>query len=271
LVVCSAIARQAAPCRAFLFVSGEQSSQRSDMTLAALGDTAVVVTLGNTIDESTLLRVRSLAKALESDMATGLVDIVPAYATVTVFYDANIQGADGTTPFDRVSRLIEQRWTKVENSWPDLLRVHRGTKEGGIPSRQIEVPVCYEEEFAPDLGVVAKHTGLDAPEVISLHTRAIYLVHAVGFTPGFAYLGGLPEKLHTPRRPSPRLTVPAGSVGIGWKQTGVYPSSTPGGWQLIGRTPLRLFDVAAVPAALLQVGDHVRFSAISAEEFRRWT
>jgi inhibitor of KinA len=240
------------------------------MTLAALGDTAVVVTLGTTIDESTLLRVRSLAAALESDKAAGIIDVVPAYATVTVFYETSVHGQDGTPPFERVCRLIEKRWAKIENSWPDLLRLHRATVESDKAAQEIEIPVCYEGEFSPDLGTVAEHTKLNSGDVVSLHAGGSYLVHAVGFTPGFAYLGGLSEKLYMPRRPSPRLAVPAGSVGIGWKQTGIYPMTSPGGWQIIGRTPLRLFDVTAEPAALLQVGDRVKFTVISTEEFRRW-
>ena len=126
----------------------------------------------------------------------------------------------------------------------------------------IEVPVCYDEDFAPDLETVAQHCGLEPNEVVARHAAARYGVRCVGFTPGFPFLGGLPAKLATPRRKSPRPAVPAGSVGIGGAQTGIYPLRSPGGWNIIGRTPLRLFDVTREPAALLRAGDRVRFVSI---------
>jgi 5-oxoprolinase (ATP-hydrolysing) subunit B len=126
--------------------------------------------------------------------------------------------------------------------------------------REIEIPVQYGGEFGPDLQVVAGHTGLSAKEVVERHTAGEYVVFFLGFQPGFAYMGGLEEALHTPRRASPRLEVPAGSVGIGGEQTGVYPATSPGGWQLIGRTAAPLFDPARTPPTLLQPGDRVRFT-----------
>jgi inhibitor of KinA len=129
------------------------------------------------------------------------------------------------------------------------------------------VPVCYGGEWGPDLETIGRAHGLSADEVVSVHSGAEYLVSAVGFTPGFPYLSGLPERLHTPRRETPRTRVPAGSVAIGGAQTGIYPFETPGGWNLIGRTPWRLFNPHARPPTLLQVGDRVRFRPITSGEY----
>jgi KipI family sensor histidine kinase inhibitor len=133
----------------------------------------------------------------------------------------------------------------------------------------VTIPVCYEAEFGPDLADVSAHTGLSVEEVVRLHSDAIYQVCFLGFTAGFAYLGGMPKSLHTPRLATPRRSVTAGSVGIAGGQTGIYPAETPGGWRLIGRTPLRMFDPQAQPATRLQAGDVVRFTRIDAAEFER--
>jgi KipI family sensor histidine kinase inhibitor len=129
-----------------------------------------------------------------------------------------------------------------------------------VGGREVEIPVQYGGEFGPDLQVVASHTGLSAKEVVKRHAAGEYIVFFLGFQPGFAYMGGLDEALHTPRRSSPRVEVPAGSVGIGGEQTGIYPATSPGGWQLIGRTSVPLFDPARSPPTLLQPGDRVRFT-----------
>jgi inhibitor of KinA len=140
---------------------------------------------------------------------------------------------------------------------------NKGASEG----RTVELPVCYGGEFGPDLATVAEHAKLSPEEVIKRHCAGNYLVYLVGFSPGFAYLGGLAKELATPRHATPRPRVPAGSIGIGGEQTGVYPVSTPGGWNLIGRTPLRLFLPEQDPPVMLRAGDRVKFRAISMEEF----
>lgn len=239
------------------------------MTFAPLGDSAVVVTLGATGDDSTLVHVRSLAAALERESGLGIVDVVPAYASVTVFYETT-PGTNGSgTAYERICRVIETCAARVEHAWPGVVE-QKLTGSGAETVREVEIPVCYEDEFAPDLDEVARHCGLPREEVSALHSATDYFVQAVGFAPGFAYLGGLPEKLYTPRRATPRTRVPAGAVGIGWKHTGAYPLAMPGGWQLIGRTPIELFRLDEKTPALLRVGDHVRFRAITAEEFARW-
>jgi inhibitor of KinA len=228
------------------------------MNLEPLGDSAVVATLGPAIDAATLGSVRRLAEALVAAKGRGIVDVVPAYATVTAFYDP-LQFAEASEDaYASVCRFME---------------ACAASAAGGAPAAAagtLEIPVCYGGDFGPDLELVAGRCGLKAAEVVALHSGADYLVHAVGFTPGFPYLGGLPEALHTPRRDTPRGRVPAGSVGIGGPQTGVYPVESPGGWQIIGRTPVALFRPEGNPAALLRPGDRVRFRAISAAEFGTW-
>ncbi len=223
------------------------------MTLTPLGDSAVVVALGSGLDETGLRRVRALAATLERDRPAGVVDVVPAFASVTVFYDVAQVGG-----YERLCREIATRTERVETA--DLRR----------EARVIVIPVCYGGEGGADLADVAAQAGLSSEEVVALHAGGDYLVQAIGFAPGFAYLGGLPAKIHTPRRPAPRTVVPAGTVGIGGAQTGVYPLMTPGGWNLIGRTPLRLFDGGRHEPALLRAGDRVTFRAINAEEFAAW-
>ena len=138
------------------------------------------------------------------------------------------------------------------------------------PPRLVEIPVCYGGELGPDLDDVARQHQITAQDVIDLHSGAVYLVYMVGFMPGFAYMGGLPAQLATPRRATPRTAVPAGTVGIGGSQTGVYPLESPGGWNLIGRTPVKVFEIAREPATLLTTGDRARFVPISARDFERW-
>ena len=231
------------------------------MTFSALGDTAVVVTLGSGIDEAVLLRVRALTALLGLNRPAGIVDVVPAYATVTVFYEPGRLAFSGPRPYEQVCRFITERAVSLDTE---------AKKKTATAGRVVEIPVSYGGEHWPDLTEVARHCGLAVTEVMSLHAKADYLVHAIGFAPGFPYLGGLPAKLATPRRPTPRVSVPAGSVGIGGTQTGVYPLSTPGGWQIIGRTPLAMFRPGEAEPALLRVGDKVKFRAITPEDFARW-
>jgi inhibitor of KinA len=223
------------------------------MTLSPLGDSAVVVSLGSGLDELALPRVRALAEALDRDRPAGVVDVVPAFASVTVFYEpARIGG------YAQLCAAIEVRAQRAE----------AGVVAQNV--RRVDIPVCYAAEFGRDLADVAAHCGLTPARVVELHSGADYVVLAVGFAPGFAYLGGLPEKIHTPRRATPRVGVPAGTVGIGGSQTGIYPLETPGGWNLIGRTPLNMFDATRPAPALLRVGDRVKFRAMSMEEFATW-
>jgi len=225
------------------------------MHIEPLGDSAVVAVLGSRIEASTLASVLRLARAVAAAKGRGIVDVVPAYATLTVFYDP-AQFAEPA--YDSVCRFVESCASRAAPAGPEP-----------APAT-VEIPVCYGGELGPDLGYVAEHCGRSAAEVSALHAGADYLVHAIGFVPGFPYLGGLPDALRTPRLDSPRTRVPAGSVGIGGAQTGVYPIEAPGGWRIIGRTPFALFRPDRAPAALLRAGDRVRFRAISAREFESW-
>jgi KipI family sensor histidine kinase inhibitor len=220
------------------------------MTLSALGDSAIVITLAEAVDEAVIAKVRSLAQAISAHRPRGVVDVLPAFASVTVYYDPGVTGG-----FAPLAREIEE-----------TLRTWRPPAGDLAAGREHEIPVCYGGEFGPDLGDVAARHRLSPEEVTRLHTEAGYLVQAVGFLPGFAYLGGLPDQLVTPRRSTPRTAVPAGAVGIGGAQTGVYPQSSPGGWNLIGRTAVRMFDPARAQPARLGVGDRVKFRAVSSAD-----
>jgi inhibitor of KinA len=227
------------------------------MKIAALGDAAVLVRLGESPDAATVANVQALAAALETDPLPGFMECVAANATVTVHYDpVRIPRPEGASAHDRVCQWVRERAAAT------VRRVRE------VVERRVEIPVCYGGDEGPDLDSVAAAHGLKAEEVVALHSSVEYFVSAVGFAPGFPYLGGLPPQLHTPRRATPRTRVPAGSVGIGGAQTGVYPFETPGGWHLVGRTPLRLFNPQARPPSMLQVGDRVRFRAITLEEFQ---
>ena len=229
------------------------------MKLEPLGDSAVVATLGSGIDEATALgAVLDFAEAIAAAAKPGITDVVPAYDTVTVFYDPAVFPSSGGDAYDAVCRLMEDHATS------------QGGGAAGRTANTVEIPVCYADDLAPDLASVAAHCRLSAEDVVALHSGAEYLVHAIGFTPGFPYLGGLPGALRMPRRGTPRAHVPAGSVAIGGSQTGVYPVNSPGGWQIIGRTPVALFRPEERQIALLRPGDRVRFTRISREAFDKW-
>jgi inhibitor of KinA len=227
------------------------------MRFTPLGDRAVTITLGDAIDLATHRRVRAACAALDAHRPAGVIEQVPAFASVTVHYDpACVAGDAAKSPYDRLISQLDELLSRAQ--------------EEELPApRVIEIPVCYGGALGPDLEDVARQHDLSTQEVIDLHSTAEYLVYMVGFMPGFAYMGGLPVRLSTPRRATPRTAVPAGTVGIGGNQTGVYPLESPGGWNLIGRTPVRIFDLQRSPATLLATGDHARFTPISLAEFER--
>ncbi len=224
------------------------------MQLTPLGDGAVLVSFNAKTEIAALEKATGIAYSLAEASMPGVTDIVPAYATITVHYDPALIPPGTGSPADRLMAAIEAAAAAA---------VKRKNKGG----REVEIPVCYGGEHGPDLSEVAKHAKLKEAEVIRLHSTAVYRVAALGFSPGFPYLLGLPPKLHMPRKWTPRVDVPAGSVGIGSTQTGVYPLATPGGWSLIGRTTLRLFrpEEASMPT-LLAAGDTVRFKPITEKE-----
>lgn len=220
------------------------------MLCRPLGDSAVLVEVGNRADDETAQNVHALTEALLTHPFPGVVDIVPAYTTVAVHFDPVAVG-------QRSPLAAVQSW--IERSCVDI----RPVSQSG--PREWIVPVVYGGDFGPDLAWVAEHVGLSVTEVIQRHAAQPYTVRAIGFSPGFPYLAGLPETLRTPRRATPRTQVPAGSVGIAGSQAGIYPQATPGGWNILGRTGLRLFDPDRRPPALLRVGDRVRFEPVVTE------
>jgi inhibitor of KinA len=217
-----------------------------------LSESAIVVEFGERIDREILGRVWGFARYLDRHPVRGMTDYVTAFTTVTIFFDPLHVDTDAIR--QEISSVIDRR------DW--------GRNQEG---RTVEIPVCYDAEFGPDLEYVARQSGLSTQEVIDIHAQAEYLVYLIGFAPGFPYLGGMSPRIAVPRREAPRLVVPAGSVGIAGQQTGIYPIETPGGWQLIGRTPLRLFCPADRPPSLLCAGDTVKIRQITRDDFRAWT
>jgi len=231
------------------------------MQVTPLGDSSLIVTVGETIDEATLGRVQAAWQALQAANLPGVTELVPAYTTVTVFYDPAAVVSAGAPAAGIPEWLIERVELAAAKPSP------AGKARAG---RAHEIPVCYDRAFAPDLAEVAERAGLTVKEVIALHLAPEYLVYLVGFAPGFPYMGGLPERLALPRREAPRKRVAPGSVGITGAQCGIYPIETPAGWNLIGRTPVRLFRPEQEPPVLLQAGDRVRFKRITGAEFEHW-
>lgn len=229
------------------------------MLIRPLGDSALRVQLGERIDEATQARAQAALAALGAAALPGVRELVPAYTTVTIHYDPLAVAAAGA-PVDDLAGWLSQRVEQV---------VQGAGKAKPAKRAVVEIPVCYGGDFGPDLARVAAQAKLTPEDVIKRHAKADYWVAMVGFAPGFPYLMGLPRELATPRLAKPRTLVPANSVGIAGEQTGIYPLATPGGWNLIGRAAVRLFDSRQDPPARLQVGDRVRFRAVSREEFNR--
>ena len=203
-------------------------------------DHSLLVRLGQEISLEHHRQVVRLLRLLQESAIPGVRDLSPAYSSILIRFH----------PLELTHAEVEARMREL---WPKLESVE-------LPEpKRVEIPVSYGGEFGPDIEDVARHCGLSVAEVIALHSGAEYRVYFLGFSPGFAYLGGLAEALATPRLAKPRREVPAGSVGIAGQQTGVYPLATPGGWRLIGRTSLRLFEAGREPMALLEIGDLVRF------------
>jgi inhibitor of KinA len=225
-----------------------RKSRTSETQFRAASDQSLLVYLGEEIALENHQRVLKFLRLLQAEPIDGVRNLHPAYSSLLIKFDALRLDHDKLQ-----SRLI-----------PYLSRLDREP----LPApREVEIPVCYGGEFGPDLNNVAEMHGMTAAQVIELHSSPTYVVYFLGFAPGFAYLGGLPTALASARLETPRAKVPQGSVGIGGKQSGVYPFSTPGGWRLIGRTPVAMFRRDANPMSLLQIGDHVRFRTISEKEF----
>ena len=216
------------------------------MTVTPASDRSLLITFGAEISLESHLQVRLLTECLQG--VRGILNLHPAYASVLIDFDPRLR------THDDVEALARHRFESASHDEPPAARV-------------VEVPVCYGGEYGPDLVDVAGHAGFTPQRVIELHASADYLVYFVGFFTCFPYLGGLPPELATPRLSAPSKHVPVGSIAIAGGQAGIYPVSSPGGWRLIGRTPLRLLDLDRSPPPLLRLGDHVRFVPIAEARF----
>jgi len=214
------------------------------------GDQGLLVEYGDEIDLEVNTKVRAMAIIMKQNTPKGVIETIPTYRSLLLVYDPSITNL---AKLQKELQKLEERLEEIQIPPPDT----------------VEIPVCYGGGFGPDIEFVAETHDLSVKEVIQLHSEPEYLIYMVGFTPGFPFLGGLSEKLHTPRLETPRTFVPKGSVGIANNQTGIYPVSSPGGWQLIGRSPIKLFDPERPNPFLYQAGDHIKFKPITPEEYSR--
>ncbi|MCM3174722.1 5-oxoprolinase subunit PxpB [Paenibacillus sp. MER 99-2] len=251
--------------------------------VSPLSESTIIIRCGDMISDEVHQRVMSVCSMLEQDHMhiPGIIEAVPSFASVTLFYDPYLLMQHMSSSLDSTSTTIEiggsYEHPRADTSATspyiylrNLLLSSLQELQSAAASKQartVTIPVCYGGEFGPDLEYVASVHALTPDEVIAIHTAGEYLVHMLGFAPGFPYLGGLSARIATPRRATPRLRVEAGTVGIGGEQTGIYPLATPGGWQCIGRTPIPLFRPDDNPPSLLTAGDRVRFTPISIQEY----
>jgi len=220
-------------------------------TISPVGDCAISIDFGQVIDPKINRHIRQTIERIKELQLEGIIELVPTYCALLVEYDAMLY------------------------SYAEICKIMEPTLEEGMTDATnelvtvVEVPTVYGGAFGPDLSFVASHNHLSEDEVISIHSGTDYLVYMLGFIPGFTYLGGMDPRIATPRLSSPRTLIPAGSVGIAGEQTGTYPSDSPGGWQIIGRTPVTMYDMSKAQAALLNAGDYVRYVPIDESEFHR--
>lgn len=228
--------------------------------LFPLGDCAITIQFEEYISLAIHHTIQSISSFLDDHPPKWMIEYVPAFTTITLFYDpVKIirLNQENTLPYEFVCEQLNQLLITSETGKP-------------INPRTIDIPVCYGGEFGPDLELVAKINKVSIDDVIHIHSSGDYLVYMLGFAPGFPYMGGLSEKIATPRKETPQFMIPERSVGIAGQQTGIYPIETPGGWQIIGRTPLKLFRPNDNPPSLLQAGDKIRFRPISHQEYVEW-
>ncbi|MEW8972989.1 MAG: 5-oxoprolinase subunit PxpB [Tissierellaceae bacterium] len=212
------------------------------------GDKSLVMEFGNSISPEINTKIRSMVTAIDESEFHGIEEVIPTYRSILIIYNPLI--IDYQDIIDKLKKME----THLNDTSNDKTRI-------------IELPTVYGGEYGPDIEFVAKHNNLTVEEVIEIHSSIDYLLYMLGFTPGFGYLGGMSEKIETPRLQVPRTKIPAGSTGIAGKQTGIYPIDSPGGWQLIGRTPVKLYDPLAEPPVLLNAGDYIRFIPIDEEKY----
>lgn len=221
-----------------------------NIKIVAAGDSSLLIEFGNEINEEINRKITTIVQLMRDQQIEGVVDVIPAFCSLLINYDPRI------VSFEKLERRM-QGLVKM-----DL--------KGGFGRKRIfEIPVCYGGEYGPDMGTIAAHAGLTEKEVIEIHSSRDYLIYMLGFLPGFCYLGGLDERIHTPRLANPRVKISAGSVGIGGSQTGIYPLDSPGGWQLMGMTPVKTYDPSRENPILLEAGDYIRFVPVDEAEYTR--
>ncbi|TVZ81939.1 inhibitor of KinA [Aeribacillus composti] len=221
-----------------------------EFSIQPLGDTGIIIQFGTEISEAIYQQIRQYVYWLEQSCIEGIVEWVPAYTTLTVFYRPNI------ISYDELSQKLLKIGEKIESMpVPDPI--------------VIEIPTLYGKEAGPDIQFVAETNGLSEEEVVKIHSSSDYLIYMIGFVPGFPYLGGMDKRIAAPRKKTPRSRIPAGSIGIAGEQTGIYPLETPGGWQIIGRTPVKLYDPQKQDPILLKAGDYIRFVPITEREYEK--
>ena len=230
-----------------------------NVQIRPLGESAIVVQLGEGISPEVHHIIIQLINEIEKDPFHGFIETVPSYNSVTVYYNPVVIN------FENQASKCDSSFQKVNAFMHEYIKRINPTVEQR--ERTIEIPVVYGGDYGPDLDMVATYNRLTPDEVIQLHSNQEYMVYMIGFSPGFPFLGGMDEQIATPRKTTPRQGIPQGSVGIAGKQTGIYPLETPGGWQIIGCTPIELFLPNMSPPTLLQAGDKIRFTPIEAEEF----
>lgn len=222
----------------------------ADIKIYTEGDSSLLIVFGEEISPEINGRITATVKMLKQQHIVGIVDMIPSYCALLINYNPQV------ISYGKIRERIEAVMAI------DL----KGEKHA---KRIYEIPVCYGGEYGPDLGTIAQHAGISEEEVIRIHTSRDYLIYMLGFLPGFCYLGGLDERIHTPRLANPRIRIREGSVGIGGSATGIYPMDSPGGWQLMGLTPVKTYDPRREKPILLEAGDYIRFVQIDEDEFER--
>ena len=221
-----------------------------DIQILTEGDSSLLIVFGDEISPEINRRISAVVQLLKNHQIQGIVDLIPSYSALLINYNPQV------IRFEEIRCRVEK-----------ILSMD--VKADAAARKIVEIPVCYGGEYGPDLQTIADHAGLTPEEVIDIHSSRDYLIYMLGFLPGFCYLGGLDERIHTPRLANPRLRIREGSVGIGGNATGIYPMDSPGGWQLMGLTPVKTYDPTKPVPILLNAGEYIRFIPIDEAEFQR--
>ena len=221
-----------------------------NIRILTAGDSSLLVEFGKEISPEINRKITATVQLMKEQHIEGVVDVIPAFCSLLVNYDPRV------ITYDEIKKRMQ-----------NLVKVDVRSSEE--KKKIFEIPVCYGGEYGPDIENIAEHAGLSVEEVIKIHSSRDYLIYMLGFLPGFCYLGGLDERIHTPRLANPRIKINAGSVGIGGSQTGIYPLDSPGGWQLMGMTPVKTYDPKREAPILVEAGDYIRFVPIEEDEYKR--